>query len=251
MQRSLKLVSIPGGIEDVDKIVEIMMKERSEHPMLVVLPEYFTTGQLEYLEQFDIGTEEQDNRVRDGDRAKALVLSGGSVSVESPEIGGVLEKLQSACRQTNAHLFFGALERMGESFSTSGFMITPSKKEPSMAVVRRKMGESPLGLGKKSLKSLNVHGFKVIPLLCADVTETPSQPKLSGAKADVLLISSHYLLGHPQSFRLSHLRNMVLGRKGAIVKADIHTHSGIYVEGGSASKKQHKSLEYSTHIITK
>ena len=264
MPKTLKLVSIPESSYNIDRIVDIIEEEKSEHPMLVVLPEYFYTKQKTKLNE------------RDREVGKALRVENGKVVADDPTVKSDMKKLVKAARKNNAHIFFSGTERIGKrSFPTSGFIVTPSEKEPSVAVVRRKIMESGR-MGAHSIKTVKVAGFNVLPLICEDVRavywgnfRTPSKTRLKDV--DVIAVSAHnYVRGGSTRSNLKNAyedvkKNVKMAKRAALVMADSATHAarwllpwkkkdnpdGIYTPGKKSEWKEHKGVSYFTHIHRK
>ncbi|MCK4328115.1 MAG: carbon-nitrogen hydrolase family protein [Candidatus Diapherotrites archaeon] len=262
MTKSLKLVSIPESSYNIDKIVEIIENEKSEHPMLVVLPEYFHTKQKSKLNE------------RDRETNKALRIENSMVVADDPTVKANMEKLVKAARENNAHIFFSGTERIGKlGFPTSGFIVVPSEKEPSVAVVRRKIVESG-NEGPRSIKTIRIAGFNVLPLICEDVLSLDWAKKPQKIrKADIVAVSAHnYSAGGSTRTSLEKAyadvkRNLKVTAGAALVMADSATRAtksfipwgkkkspdpdGIYAPGKKSEWKEHRGVSYFTHIHRK
>lgn len=259
MPKILKLVSIPESSYNINRIVEIIGEEKSDkHPMLVVLPEYFHTKQKSKLNE------------RDRETNKALQIENGKVIVDDPTVKANMVKLIDAAGVNNAHIFFSGTERIGKwGFPTSGFIVTPFKKEP-VIVVRRKIVESGKE-GPRSIKTIEIAGFEVLPLICEDVlsldwVEKPKRIK----KADIIAVSAHnYTAGGSTLISLENVYNQVkknlkVATGAVLVMADDATtqrkwtlpwKKGIEPAGIYARKKsewkEYKGVSYFTYIHRK
>jgi len=272
MTDSLKLVSIPLDSYYIDTIVDIIRKEKSASgvPLLVVLPEYFQTQ--------DKGEFERHLDKKTG-KTRALMLDKDRVVASHPATKSMLNKLVKASRENNAHIFFSGYELVGKEIVTSGFLVSPTEKEPSVAVVRRKI-YSFGGFGKRSVRTVRIGNFNVLPLICSDAYDVQTtEESLKLRNVDVVALSAHrYFDRAPLLHNLRDIHEKVTRVKAVrktaplIIADDYHVlrdflvkneheaiylpnrkdeHEATYLPNRRSERKEHEGLVYFTHVHTK
>jgi len=267
MQKKLKLISLPCS--NIEMIVHTLREEhkKDKTPGLVVLPEYlFGIPDVDQIGMINLKHDGSFNIETYQERDRKSI---------SEHITHCLNKLTAVAKETNNHIFFGGHEKIvfgkDEVPAASGFMISPSEKGPALSIVRRKINELAIYIDLKnrdhyiqearrithrSMKTITVNGFTVLPLLCYELrkdlgvrgegkiydiqelgnmrltdNEGVSLDHSRLKTADVIAVTAHRL--EPENKRPNHNRLKELVKKG-IAKKDSHlviTNGDMYRKG--------------------